>query len=157
MEDNVYTKSILSQKVLLSINEIGENIKTILEKKIISRNEGRCIKQGFIRPNSVKIMTFSSGIVNSSYIEFQTIFECLVCHPVEGMVLECVVKTITKAGIHAEVITEDVVPITVFVARDHHNMNTKFATIRENAKIKVKVIGVRFELNDNFICVIATM
>ena len=73
------------------------------------------------------------------------------------MNLECNVKTITKAGVHAEVITDDVVPITVFIARDHHNTNNKFATIRENAKIKVKVIGVRFELNDSFICVIASL
>ena len=156
-ENNVYSKSILCQKILLSINEIGGNIKEILEKKIISRNEGKCIKQGFIRPNSIKIISFSSGIINSSYIEFQTVFECLLCHPVEGMNLECNVKTITKAGVHAEVITYDVVPITVFIARDHHNTNNKFAAIRENAKIKVKVIGVRFELNDSFICVIASL
>ena len=155
--ESVYVKSILSQKILLSINEIGENIRNVIQQKIIYRNEGKCIKQGFIRPNSVKIITFSSGIINSSFIEFQTVFECLLCYPVEGMNLECNVKTITKAGIHAEVITEEVVPITVFVARDHHNTNNRFSAIKENSKIKVKVIGVRFELNDSFICVIASL
>ena len=34
--------------------------------------------------------------------------------------VECIVKDITIAGIHAEVIVDGVVPVVVFVARDHH-------------------------------------
>ena len=154
----VYIRSILTQKVILHINEIGKNIKQNLEQKIVSKNEGRCIAEGFIRPNSVKIISYSSGLVNSENIEFQAVFECMICHPVEGQLIECVAKTITKAGIHAEVVTEnDIVPVTVFVARDHHNTNKYFSTIKENANITIRVIGVRFELNDPFICVIGQL
>ena len=42
----VYIKSILSQKMFLSINEIGNNVKQILEEKIRSTNEGKCIAEG---------------------------------------------------------------------------------------------------------------
>jgi hypothetical protein len=154
----VYIRSILTQKVILHIKEIGRNVKQNLEQKIVSKNEGRCITEGFIRPNSVRIISYSSGLVNSENIEFQTVFECMVCHPVEGQIIECVAKTVTKAGIHAEVVTEnDIVPVTVFVARDHHNTNKYFATIKENANITVRVIGVRFELNDPYICVIGQL
>ena len=153
----VYIRSILNQKVLLSITEIGKNVKQNLEQKIISKNEGRCISEGFIRPNSVRIISYSSGLINSEYVEFQTVFECMVCHPVEGQKIECTVKTVTKAGIHAEVITDDIVPVVVFVARDHHNTNKYFNAIKENAKITVSVIGVRFELNDPYICVIGQL
>lgn len=154
----VYIRSILTQKIILSINEIGRNTKQNLEKKIVSKNEGKCIEEGFIRPNSVKIISYSSGLVNSENIEFQAVFECMICHPVEGMIIQCTSKNITKAGIHAEVITENnIIPITVFIARDHHNTNKYFNTIKENMNIMIRVIGVRFEINDEYICVIGQL
>lgn len=154
----VYIKSVLTQKVILSITEVGKNVKRNLEQKIVAKNEGKCIEQGFIRPNSVKIISYSAGVVNSENIDFKCVFECMICHPVEGMLIECFAKTITKAGIHAEVITDnDIVPITVFIARDHHSTNKYFSEIKENMQIAVKVIGSRFELNDPYICVIGQL
>jgi hypothetical protein len=73
------------------------------------------------------------------------------------MLIECQSKTITKAGIHAEVTDNETVPVTVFVARDHHNMDRYFQTIKENMTIHVKVIGIRYELNDPYICVIGNL
>lgn len=153
----VYINSMLTMKVPLSITEIGKNIKQNLEKTISYKTEGRCIAEGFIKPNSVRVTSYSSGVVNGDIINFQTIFECMVCHPVEGMIIECDVKTITKAGIHAEVTEDDIVPVTVFIARDHHFTDKLFATIKEGEKINVRVIGVRYELNDPYICVIAKL
>lgn len=154
----VYVQEMLTMKVFLSITEVGQNIKPNLERWISKNTEGRCIPEGFIKPSSVKVVSYSSGTVNGDKIEFQTIFECMVCHPVEGMLIECDVKTITKAGVHAEVNDgSGVVPVVAFVARDHHFTDKAFANIKENSKILVKVIGVRFELNDPYICVIAKL
>jgi len=151
----VYLQSVLTMKVIVPITSVGKNMKQNLEKIISKKTEGKCIAEGFIRPNSVKVIRYSSGNINNENIEFQTVFECMVCHPVEGMLIECDSKTITKAGIHAEVTDEQgIVPITVFVARDHHFTDRKFAEIKENMKIIVRVVGVRFELNDPYICVI---
>jgi len=151
----VYLQSVLTMKVIVPITNVGKNMKQNLEKFISRKTEGKCIAEGFIRPNSVKVIRYSSGTVNNENVEFQTVFECMVCHPVEGMLVECMTKTITKAGVHAEVIDESgTVPITVFIARDHHFTDRKFAEIKENMKIVVRVIGVRFELNDPYICVI---
>lgn len=153
-----YIKSLLTSKIVLSIREIGKNVKQNLERKIISQVEGKCIPEGFIRPNSVQIINYSSGNVISDLIEFHAVYECYVCHPVEGMLVEAMTKTITKAGIHAQVIDkEGNIPITVFVARDHHHIDQLFNSVSENAKIIVRVIGTRFELNDPYICVIAKL
>jgi DNA-directed RNA polymerase subunit E'/Rpb7 len=154
----VYIQSLLTMKVVLPIIEVGKSMKENLEKIISKRNEGKCIAEGFIRPGSIKVIRYSSGNVSGQYVEFETVFECMICHPVEGMLIECDVKTITKAGIHAEV-TDNVgaVPITAFIARDHHFNDRTFADIKENAKIVVRVIGVRYELNDPYICVIGKM
>jgi DNA-directed RNA polymerase subunit E'/Rpb7 len=154
----VYVKSMLTMKVPLSIVEVGKNVMPNLEKVISSKTEGKCIAEGFIRPNSVKVLTYSSGNINGDIIEFQTVFECMICHPVEGMLIECDTKTITKAGIHAEVVDRDgTVPVTVFVARDHHLNDKNFNNVKENTKITIRVIGIRYELNDPYICVIGKL
>jgi DNA-directed RNA polymerase subunit E'/Rpb7 len=151
----VYLQSVLTMKVSIPITNVGKNMKQNLEKIISKKTEGKCIAEGFIRPNSVKVIRYSSGTINNENIEFQTVFECMICHPVEGMLIECDTKTITKAGVHAEVLDDTgSVPITVFIARDHHFTDRKFSEIKENMKIIVRVIGVRFELNDPYICVI---
>jgi hypothetical protein len=145
-------------KVVLPIVEVGKNMKENLEKIISRRNEGKCIAEGFIRPGSIKVVRYSSGNVMGQYVEFETVFECMICHPVEGMLIECDVKTITKAGIHAEVVdSAGAVPITAFIARDHHFNDQNFSEIKENAKIVVRVIGTRYELNDPYICVIGKL
>jgi DNA-directed RNA polymerase subunit E'/Rpb7 len=154
----VYISSMLTMKVALSISEVGQNIKQNLERMISKRTEGKCIVEGFVKPNSIRILTYSSGIVNNETIEFQTVFECMICHPVEGMLIECKTKTITKAGIHAEVSDESgIIPITAFIARDHHFADHHFAAIKENDEITIRVVGVRFELNDPYICVIGSL
>lgn len=155
----VYTKSILTKKVVISITEFGNNVKQILEDKINILYENRCIAEGFIKPNSIKVTTYSAANIQQDKLAFQVVFECMLCNPVEGMIIQnCKVKTITKAGIHAEVITDDdVVPINVFIARDHHNLDRYFNSIKENSTVTVQVIGVRYELNDSYICVIGEL
>jgi hypothetical protein len=114
-------KSLLNDKITLNKTEIVNNLKQNLEKNVASKIEGKCIVQGFIKPNSTHIVNYSSGNVNAAFVEFQVIFECMVCHPVEGMLIEFKSKTITKAGIHAEVVDKTgSVPVTVFIARDHN-------------------------------------
>lgn len=154
----VYIKSLLTKKVIVNINEIGKNVKQILENKITTVLEGKCIAEGFIKPKSVNIISYSSGNVNGENIEYIVVFDCMVCHPVEGMLIECTSKTITKAGIHAQVIdVNDVMPLTIFIARDHHNTDSYFNSIKENMQIMVKVIGIRYELNDPYICAIGKL
>jgi DNA-directed RNA polymerase subunit E'/Rpb7 len=145
-------------KVFLKITEIGRNIKQNLENIISSKIEGKCIVEGFIRPDSVNVIQYSSGKVNGEFVEYQTMYECMVCHPVEGMELECLTKTITKAGIHAEVVDQaGNIPITIFISRDHHMSNHQFGLVKENSNLLIKVIGVRFELNDPYICAIGKL
>ena len=154
----VYMKSILDKKVCLSITEIGKNVIQNLERKIQFEITGKCINEGYIKPGSINIINYSSGIVNSNFVEFKVIFECMACLPVEGMLEECVCKTITKAGIHAQVMDEDGnMPITMFIARDHHHLDNRFNEVKEGDIITSKVIGVRYELHDSYICAIGNL
>ena len=153
-----YIRSALSMKVVLPIVEVGQNIKQNLERMIVSKTEGKCIVEGFVRPDSVSILTYSAGKVSAGYVEFLTTFECMICRPVEGMLVKCVCNTITKAGIHAEVVDhKGNTPITVFMARDHHMNDHLFERAVENSNLIATIIGVRYELNDASICCIAKL
>ena len=126
-----------------------------MENSIIFNFEGKCLVEGFIKPNSSKIITYSSGLIErGNQISFEVIFECDICFPVEGTKITCIAKNITKAGVRAESAFDMPSPIVVFIARDHHYNIADFGSIKEGDKITVRVIGQRFELNDKFISII---
>jgi DNA-directed RNA polymerase subunit E'/Rpb7 len=157
-EYGVYVNSMLSKKVTLSITEIGKNVKHNLEKKIKYSIEGRCISEGFIRPKTVEIVSYSSGLIKDDHVEFLVIYRCLICNPVKDMEMDCVVNNVTKAGIHAYVKDDDDnTPVTVFVARDHHTTDQYFDSVQEKDRIRVRIIGIRYELNDPSITAIASL
>jgi DNA-directed RNA polymerase subunit E'/Rpb7 len=154
----IYSKSLITRSITLSINKIGKNIKQTIEKEISNQIEGKCIVEGFVRPNSSRIVTYSSGlIVNGNNILFEVVFECDICFPVEGTLISCVAKNITKAGIRAESADEVPSPVVIFIARDHHYNNNYFSSIHESDIINVRVIGQRFELNDKYVSIIAEL
>lgn len=155
---NIYSRSLLTRKIVLPINYIGKNLDDIIEEYIHNNFEGKCVVEGYVKPNSVKIIRYSSGLIErGNNIIFEVVFECDICFPVEGMLLSCVVKNIVKAGIRAESSNETPSPIIVFIAKDHHFTNQQFNEIQFNDTITVRVIGQRFELNDKYISVIGEL
>lgn len=153
--DNLYVKNILSEKININFKNIDSDIEETLQN-ILKQKEGICIKEGYIKPNSIKLMSYSCGELYSNNVEFQVLYECLLTNPVESMQLNCIVKSITKIGIRAE-LNDDYNPFLVFIARDHHYNNEYFNRIKQNDIINVKVIGQRFELFDKYISIIGEL
>ena len=166
-EVGVYMNTLLSRKIQVSFNKIGKNIKEVLEKSVKRDIEGKCTVEGYVKSNSTKVLTYSSGVLFENKVEFDVVFECLVCCPVEGMLIKCNVKNKTQAGIRAvigsgtgtgagtgEGAIEEKSPVVVYVSRDHHYNNKYFNTVNENDEITVRVIGQRYELNDEQVSVI---
>ena len=150
----IYQQNILYKLVSIPFNKVGNNIAELINGKLIERFEGKCINEGFVKNNSIRLLNYSSGEIKGKNVLFTVTFECLVCRPVEGQRFRCVVKNITKAGIRAE--TDELKsPVVVFVARDHHHNNEKFTELEVNDTINIRVIGIRYELNDSYISVIA--
>lgn len=152
-EIGVYMNSLLSRKIQIPFNKVGKNIKEVLQNKIKRDIEGKCTIEGFIKPGSTNVMTYSSGLLFENIIEFEVAFECLVCCPVEGMKIKCIVKNKTQAGIRA-VINEDISPVVIYITRDHHYNNKYFSDVLEGDEIMAKVIGQRYELNDEQVSII---
>ena len=155
-ETHIYTKMMLSKKVALDIKSIDKNITDTLLQHLNKRYSGKCIDEGYVKPTSIEIISYSSGLVKSKIIEFDVVFECFICHLVEGMEVRCVARNITKAGIKAE-LPIDYNPVIIFIARDHHHTFEGFNNIVEEDQIVVRIIGQRYELNDTQICAIAEL
>jgi len=155
---SVYSRCLINRKIVLPITSIGKNLQEVIEENVKANFEGKCLVEGYIKDNSSKIITYSSGIINrGNYISFEVVFECEVCFPVEGMNIQCVAKNVTKAGIRAESASDVPSPIVVFVAKDHHFNVPHFSEIQEGDKINIRVIGQRFELNDKYISIIGEL
>jgi len=154
----LYANTVLTAKVAIHINEVGQTTKQNLEEAMVERVANKCVEEGYIRPKSLRIQTYSAGVVRADQIDFHVVYQCQVARPVEGQVLEATVKTITKAGIHAQCVDSDGnIPVTVFIARDHHTNSQEFQNVKEGDKVYACVIGTRYELNDPYICVIAKL
>jgi len=152
----IYSRVMLSEKLHITFKDINSKINTNLENLIKNKVEGICIDEGFVKPNSVKLISYSSGELFANNVAFDIVYECLVANTVESMTFDCIVKSITKVGIRAE-INESVSPFVIFIARDHHFDNELFSKINENDIINVRVLGQRYELNNKFISVIAEL
>lgn len=154
---SVYSPCQITKVVVLPMNAIGKNLQQTLEQTVAKMVEGKCIVEGYVKPRSIKVITFSSGIVKGETVIFNVVFNCEVCYPVSGMLVNCIAKEITKAGIRAESSDEQPSPFVLYIARDHYFESDYFNSIEENEKIIARVIAQRIELNDKFVSIIAEL
>lgn len=152
---SIYSPCQMTREVALPITAIGGQLHQTLETTLSRQLGGRCIAEGYVKPNSVKLLTYSSGLVKSDLVLFHTVIRCDVCFLVADTLLSCVATNITKAGIRAESSDEQPSPFVLFVARDHFYDSDKFNAIEEGMRFTARVIAQRIELNDRHVSVIA--
>lgn len=155
---SLYVKNNIKQLITLpfSLLSTDKNIKNLLHKVISKKIEGKCIVEGFVKPESTRLLQYSFGVVSGKNIQFDVLFECLICNPCENNNIQCIAKNITQAGIRA-VSYDEPSPVVIYISRDHHNSNSYFLSINEGDNINIKVIGKRYELNDTYVSVIGEL
>uniref|UniRef100_A0A6C0JU98 S1 motif domain-containing protein n=1 Tax=viral metagenome TaxID=1070528 RepID=A0A6C0JU98_9ZZZZ len=155
--NQIFSQAIIHHRLSLSIVYIDGNIKQTLQDKIEFDIGGKCIVDGFVKTGSCKVLSYSCGRLQGSDVTFDVVLECLICCPVEGMIIDCVAKFITEtAGIKAE-LESSPSPLILYIARDHHYKHAEFNNVRIGDKLKAKIIGQRYELNDTYISIIAEL
>lgn len=164
-DSNIYSKNVLSRDVHIRFSYIGNNIQENLQKQLEEELEGKCISEGFVKNGTIKIINYSSGVIKADKVIFRVSVECDICKPVEGMIMKAKITNITKAGIKCVWEDEKISPVIIFIARDHNHKNKYFHEVendfekspKQKNNIKVKVIGIRYELNDEKISVLAEL
>ena len=162
---NCYSERLTSKKVTIPFTEVSSHaakgsITQMIRTYISTQIENKCTVDGFVHPNTCKILSHSSGLLQGPNVLFDVAYSCSVFLPCEGAILVCRVKSVTSAGILAGINGASVVnPVIVYILREHHASDSDkyFNSIRPDAVVRVKVIGHRFELNDKHVSVIGEL
>lgn len=154
--NSIYIKNMLQREVILPFNVISSNMKQNILNELKTNLEGKCSTEGYIKNDSIQIVSYSAGSLSSSNASFHVNFECFVCKPVVGMQIKCLVENSTKAGIRG-VFDSSEKPVTVYIAREQHTNNEEFRKTQENDYILIKVIGIRYQINDDSVSVLGEL
>ena len=101
-KDSLYNETIITRKIRLPYTAVGAKLEETLNKMISHLMAGKCSQEGYIQVGTMEILTYSVGLQVANDVEFEVVVKCYVCCPVNGMILPCVVKNNTGAGIRAE-------------------------------------------------------
>jgi DNA-directed RNA polymerase subunit E'/Rpb7 len=144
--ENVYFNCALIKKIIVQSKYLNENINEYIETLLKNKVEGLCISEGYVKPNSVRILKRSVGMLLGSRftgdITFEVVYTADVCNPVIGNIIICTVRNKNKLGILAKN-----GPITIIVGKQLYK-NNDFEGINVGDNIKVEVIVKKFSLND---------
>jgi len=152
---DVYQTSILCRSVSIPIHQMGGDVDAVIAS-YLQELEGQCVEDGYMKKGSIVILRKSCGVLNKSNVVIQVAFECKLANPVAGQIINCVVENNTKAGIKARLDAHEN-PFVVFLARDHHHTHPTFSDIKEKDKIKVSIMGQRYDIFDKQISVIGLL
>jgi DNA-directed RNA polymerase subunit E'/Rpb7 len=149
----LYHDIIITKKINIPFSKLGKNIEDFFIHYAKKYIEGRCQKEGYIKKNSLNIVSYSAGVLNDINVEFDVIFQGLACYPCENMEIDCIITNITNIGIKA-IISKDENPLIIFLSKEHNNISD-YSKFDINQKIRIRILGIRFELNDLYICAIS--
>lgn len=155
MGESIYFENILNEKISIYSNELQKkiNIEELLLTKLSTKLENKCIRQGYVRPNSIQILSRSVGQVLDGHFNGDIVYKLKIkvelCNPVEGQQVNCYVHNINKMGIIASLDTDPhKSPLQILIARHHHQENELFQEIEVGDFITIEIIGTKFQLND---------
>jgi len=148
----IFIPNIIEYSLCIEAGNINKNINNIIKKKLRDEIEGKCIKEGYVKKKSIKILNRSLGEVLASHFNGSILYHIKlkleVCNPLEGTIIKGIIKNINKMGILAESGDGDPPPLSILLAKQHHVDNTAFENLQLGDEISIKIIGKRFEFGD---------
>ena len=156
----LYFESEHKYTTAINSSDLSNDIDTILKDTVRDEIEGKCMNDGYIKRNSVRIISRSVGKLMMTQFNGNIIYNiryiAQVCNPHEGEIIKCSVENINKMGIMAY-INDDDSPMSILLAKQHHQENEHFSKLQEKDEIYIKIIGKGFEFGDDRISVIGVL
>ena len=155
-KNDIYFYTQIKKRVSLNPRYLDDNFPAYIEKIVKNNVEGRCIKEGYVVPNTVIILKRSIGNMNNNQfngnITFDITIGAKVCNIPVNSVIKASVKKINKLGILAEL-----GPLMIIVPKEIHQNKEPFSKINIGDEIDLLVIGKTFHLNSNVISIYAKL
>jgi DNA-directed RNA polymerase subunit E'/Rpb7 len=156
--DHIYVKKILDKNITVSSNKLGDDIDKVIKDTLDSDISGICINEGYVKPNSTKILMRSEGnmrINNFKSVVYYTIkYEVMICCPSENQIIDCIVSEVSKSHITCYIDNIDTSPLNIFLTKQYHIGNEEYSKIKLGNTIKIKILATKFEYLDKQILVI---
>jgi DNA-directed RNA polymerase subunit E'/Rpb7 len=148
--DPIYEERILSSSVYLRPLELNTlNIDELILNKLKTKIEGKCISSGYVKPESIKILGRSLGLLQThdfnanSYYEIT--FKAEICSPKNGQIIECILETKDESHNVCYVGDEETSPVEVYIYRQNNIGNTDYGALKQGDTILVKVNDTQVE------------
>jgi ribA/ribD-fused uncharacterized protein len=128
-----------------------ENIDSILLEKLSNRLENKCSRNGFVKPDTLQILSRSMGYIENGRFTGDVVYHIQaqgkVYNPPAGFLLEGIVIRKNKMGMYVSF--EDA--IRIILPRDLHLGNTEFEEADIGSLVRVEIQKSRFQVNDPYI------
>lgn len=146
--------AVFEEQVPLTPKDMRQEITSIdaiLGQKLQAKLEGRCSRNGFVLPNSVKILSRSMGMVEKGRFTGNLLFhvqaEAQVLNPPDGLVVTGEVIRKNKMGVYVNFMDA----IRIIVPRDLNIGSDEFENVEVGESVKVEIKKSRFQVNDEYI------
>ncbi len=143
--DPIYESKIMSTSIQLKPNYLNNvNISDIVLNVLKQKVEGRCISDGYVKPESVTILSRSLGCMENhdfaGNVSYYLKYRADICAPKPGQLIECIIDTHDETNSVCYYGDETTSPVEIYLFRDHYIGNVEFANLKKGNKILVKVL-----------------
>jgi DNA-directed RNA polymerase subunit E'/Rpb7 len=156
----MYHQCFLEEQAVLTPKEFETaaiDMEGFLTLQLRKKLEGRCSPQGFIKENSLKLLSRTLGMAKSgtftSDFTFRCKVQCDVLYPAVGDIVETEVLKVNKMGAYCAF--ED--SLRVLMPREVNLGNVNFDELKIGDKIRVKILKTRFQSHDEFIMAVGML
>ena len=163
MIQRIFKKYKINTLVSISILNIKGSIDDTVLEKVKEKYEGKCMKEGLVRKDSIKILKRSAGKsmkehFNSSYYYYaQCIAE--ICNPDYDSLIKCTIVNSNNAGYIGHVNDQGSTIIHVVIPRLTAGIQHEKSIddIKENDEVLIRVIGKKINLFDTNMTIIGSV
>lgn len=150
------TIALFDENVPLTPKDLSRDaikVRDVLQRKLRTKLEGRCSRDGWVKPGTLTILSHSMGYVESGRftgdIVYHTKCEGRVINPSADTLVEGEVIRKNKMGVYVNVVDA----IRIILPRDHpsHIGNDEYDSIVVGEKVTVMIKKSRFQVNDEYI------
>ena len=159
INNELYKTLLLDEYIYIKSVDLNKKIDDIILFKLKRKVEGRCLKYGYIIPNSIEIKTRSLGMINNASFDGTTTYKIKytanVCNPTINQIIQCIVGNIDKSQVICYIDKPEQSPIEIYLFKHNHVGNVEYASLKEGDIINVKIGGSKWEYKDTQINSIA--
>ena len=161
--NNLYNTLQLTDRIILNPSNLN-NIERLIKNKLQKKVGNKCIKDGYVLSNSIQILKRSIGKINTAFfdgsISYNIQYSAKICNPKEGSFIIVDYVDHNKMGILAK---KNNTPLNIVIPKQLHKNKELFKKIdnllqqQQEIKLKIQIIGKRFEKDDTEIFVIGKL